>query len=66
MFIRRAYICRMFTAFVDLVILWQPLCDLNVVKTTACFKAIMEVYGGKNLQVWAHKVLSVRSYGGIR
>ena len=25
----------------------------------------MMVYGGKHLQVWAHKVLSVCSYGGI-
>ena len=33
---------------------WQSHCDLRVVRTTACLKAIMEVYG-KHSQVWALK-----------
>ena len=30
---------------VQIVILWQPYCELRVVRTTAYLKAIMEVYG---------------------
>ena len=38
--------------WVQCVFLWQPHCDLRVVRTTAYLKAIMEVYG-KEVQVWA-------------
>ena len=34
--------------------LWQPHCELRVVRTTAYIQAIMEVYG-KHLQIWVLK-----------
>ena len=37
--------CLLIELWVQSVILWQPHCDLRVVRTTAYLEAIMEVYG---------------------
>ena len=35
----------LFIELAQLVILWQPHCDLRVVRATTYIKAIMEIYG---------------------